>query len=172
MPQWQRILGQGSRAVRSLCHTSLQAGRGQPSAQLGVLKTQGNAANLQGCLPWLFSNGICLTAFVRLCLAAVWWSGGCGGYSQTNQTTWWALLLPHWRGGAIRWAHYVSFHASKSWEAQARTHEHNVQVSRNTQISLFKYNPALSNFPVCLLQLVFSFLFTAVTISIIDYFLD
>lgn len=79
MPQWQRVLGQGSRAVRSLCHTSLQAGHGQPLAQLGVLKTQGNAANLQGCLPWLFSNQLCLTEFVRLCLAVAWWNGGCVG---------------------------------------------------------------------------------------------
>lgn len=79
MPQWQRFLGQGSRAVRSPCHTSLQAGHGQPLAQLGVLKTQGSAANLQGCLPWLFSNQLCLAAFLHLCLAVAWWSGGCVG---------------------------------------------------------------------------------------------
>lgn len=90
---WQHVLGQGSRAVRSLCHTSLQAGHGQPTAQPGVLKTQGSFAHLQGCLPWLFSNRLRLTPFVRLCSAAVWWSSGCGGYSEANQTTRWVLLL-------------------------------------------------------------------------------
>jgi len=39
MPLWQRVLGQGTGAVRSLCHTSLQARHGQPTAQPGVLKT-------------------------------------------------------------------------------------------------------------------------------------
>jgi len=54
MPWWQHVLGQGSRTVRFLCHTSLQAGHGQPIAQLGVLTTQGSVAHLQdayhGCL--------------------------------------------------------------------------------------------------------------------------
>lgn len=103
--RWQRVLGQGSRTVRCLCHTSPQAGHGQPLAQLGVLKNQGKATNLQGCLPRLFSNQVCLTGSVRLCLAAVWWSGGrwgeWGGYSENWPNNMMALLLPHQRGGAI-----------------------------------------------------------------------
>lgn len=54
----------------SLSHFS--AGRAWPA--LGTArgpKDPGHAANLQGCLPWLFSNQLCLTAFVRLCLAVV-----------------------------------------------------------------------------------------------------
>lgn len=98
VPWWQRVLGQGSRTVRSLCHTSLQEGHGQPLAQQGVLKNQGNAANLQGCQPRLCSNRVCLTRSVGLCLVAVWWSGGDRGrgtgggrYSrnQPNPTTGW-----------------------------------------------------------------------------------
>lgn len=85
VPRWQRVLGQGSRTVRSLCHTSPQAGHGQPLAQPGVLKNQGNATNLQGCLPRLFSNRAWLTGSVRLCLAAVmerWGGWGVGRLQQ------------------------------------------------------------------------------------------